>query len=184
MSQRKPGAGLEVKRGVGNPEAGSGEMAGEPPRNRNAGSIPRPSFQRGCGRIQDLGRQVTKAVTNRNHHRQAPELVSFELALPVALLPEDRLRSVSPWERSDLHFYSLSQMTAIFYPSWVPSAWSEGFRELTARRAQILPHPKALASMAGTILSRIVPASRLAPESYILKAVAPVPALALQRAGA
>src|ERR1035441_5650108 len=84
MSQRKPGAGLEVKRGVGNPEAGSGEMAGEPPRNRNAGSIPRPSFQRGCGRIQDLGRQVTKAVTNRNHHRQAPELVSFELALPVA----------------------------------------------------------------------------------------------------
>lgn len=29
MSQRKPGAGLEVKRGVGNLEAGSGEMAGE-----------------------------------------------------------------------------------------------------------------------------------------------------------
>ena len=74
MSQRKPGAGLEVKRGVGNPEAGSGEMAGEPPRNRNAGLIPRPWFRRGSGQLEDLRCKVTKAVTKRNGGRSTPEL--------------------------------------------------------------------------------------------------------------
>lgn len=57
---------------------------------RHAGLIPRPAFRRHSGRLEDLRREVTKAVTKLNGARSTPEL-AFE---PVRLLV-----------LTDLHFH-------------------------------------------------------------------------------
>lgn len=66
-----------------------------------------------------------------------PDLVSFEFPRPVVLPPENKPRSVSPWERSELHFGSLNQMTTTVDLSWVPSEWSKGLGLSTAQHSTV-----------------------------------------------